>query len=79
MRGVAEAMLDHHAAAEIVADRVFLGHADAAMQLDCVLRDKARGLADPDLDHRDVVGAFGGVRLVHHHRGEHRHAARLLQ
>src|SRR5204863_8974853 len=35
---IAEAVLDKHAAAEIMADRVFLCHADAAMQLYSVLR-----------------------------------------
>src|SRR3954453_12902588 len=58
MGGVAEAVLDDHAAAEIVTDCVFLGHADAAMQLHCVLRHETRRLADPDLDHRDVAGAL---------------------
>src|SRR5207249_581662 len=33
MGGVAKAVLENHAPAEIVAHRIFLGHADAAMQL----------------------------------------------
>jgi hypothetical protein len=37
MGGVAKQMLDHHDAPEIVADGIFLGHADAAMQLDRIL------------------------------------------
>jgi len=59
--GIAKAVLDDHAAAEIMADRVFLGHADAAMQLHRVLRDKARRLADPDLGGREVVVALLGI------------------
>ena len=57
--GVAEHMFDDHAAPKIMADRVFLGHADAAVQLDRVLCDKAAGLADPDLGDRDVMRFWG--------------------
>src|ERR1700752_4052271 len=60
--GVAEGVLDDHATAEIVPDRIFLGHADPAMQLDRVLRNEFARLADADLCHSDVVGALGGIR-----------------
>src|SRR5437773_2658954 len=61
---VAEQVLDDHAAAEIMTDRIFLGHADPAMQLDCVLRDEFARLPDADLRHRDVVGALDGIGLL---------------
>ena len=47
---VAEQVLDDHHAAEIVADRIFLGHADPAVQLDCILRHEAAGLAYADTE-----------------------------
>src|SRR4029077_1922807 len=77
--GVAERMFDDHATAKIVADRVFLGHPDAAMQLHRVLCNKPARLADPDFGHCDVAGPLRGIGLIDHHRGEHRHAAALLQ
>jgi len=48
------------------------------MQLDSVLRDKAAGLANPDLGHRDVVRALLGIGPVDGHRCQHRPAAALL-
>src|SRR4051794_1518470 len=51
--GIAEQMLDHHAAPEVMADRIFLGHADAAMQLDRVLRNEFARLPDTHFRHRD--------------------------
>ncbi len=60
--GVAEQMLDDHAPAKIVADRVFLGHANAAMQLDRVLRNEPGRLTNANLGHRNIVRAF--MRVV---------------
>src|SRR5262249_2284083 len=76
---VPEHVLDAHATAEIMADRIFLGHADAAVQLDRVLRDKAARLADPDFGHRDVVCPLRRIGFVDRHRRQHRHAAALLE
>src|SRR6516225_9303493 len=77
--GVTEHVFDDHNATEIMSDRVFLGHADAAMQLHCILCDKATRLADADLGHCNVVRSLGWIRLVDRHRCHHRHAPALLQ
>jgi hypothetical protein len=77
--GIAEGVLDDHTAAEIMPDRIFLGHADAAMQLDRVLRHEFARLADADLCHRNVVSALGGIGFFDHHRRQHRHAAPALE
>src|SRR4051812_7274684 len=79
VRRVAECMLDDHDAAEIMADRVFLGHADAAMQLHPVLRYETRGLTDPGLDDRNVARALRFVWLIERHRRQHRQAAPLFE
>src|SRR5207248_9084299 len=52
--GVAEGVLNDHAAAEIMPDRIFLGHADPTIQLHRVLRQQFTRLADADLCHRDI-------------------------
>ena len=44
--GVAELHLDHRQALEIVAADIFVGHADAAVQLDALLADEAHRLAE---------------------------------
>ena len=53
--------------------------ATPAMQLHCVLADEAAGI--PDLHFRcgDGASALAGIFLLHHHRGEHRHGARLFE
>ena len=56
----------------------FLGHADAAVQLDRLLPDEARALVDLHLGGGDRAAALGGVGLAAHHRCIEGHAARLL-
>ena len=75
---IVEQALDRQAAAEIVADGVFLGHADAAVHLDGALRHVAARLADAHLGLGDLARTLGGIRLFHHHGRQHRHAAALL-
>jgi hypothetical protein len=77
--GIAEGVLDDHAATEVMPDRIFLGHADAAMQLGRVLRHESARLADTDLRHGDVVGALGGIGVFDHHRRQHCQAAPALE
>src|SRR5438105_911642 len=69
MGGVTEHVFDDHNTAEVMADRIFLGHADAAVQLDRVLRNKAACLTDPDFGHRDIVRPLRWIRLVDQHCG----------
>src|SRR5665213_649535 len=52
----AELGLDQRRALEVMADRHFLGHAHAAVELDGVLADEAAGAADLDLGRRDRLG-----------------------
>src|SRR5579883_742850 len=51
--GVAERVLDHGQALEVVADLGLHGHADAAMELDRLLADILAGLADLHLGRGD--------------------------
>src|SRR6476469_8661673 len=76
--GVAKGVLDHGQPLEVVADLGFLRHADAAMELDRLLADVFRGLADLHFRRRHRGGALLGVVEVGRHGGEHRHAAGLL-
>src|SRR4051812_11564543 len=79
MIGVAERLVDHGGALEVVADLVLHGHADAAVQLDRAFADDLRGASDLNLGSGNGLPPFDGVRFLAHHGGEHRHRARLLQ
>src|SRR5437667_1090275 len=59
---IAEHRIDHADALEIVADLVFLGHADAAVELDRLLADIATRTATLDLGGGDGAAALTGVR-----------------
>ena len=76
LRG-SEGVLDRGQPRRVVADRVFRGHADAAVQLDRLLRDVPARPADlqlgPRRDHRVEIAV--GDR----HRGVEVHAAGQLQ
>ena len=76
--GVAVKLVDHRHALEIMTGGVFVGHADAAVKLDCLLPDVAAGAADLHLGGGDRLAALDRVFLGRHDGGEHRHAARLL-
>src|SRR6266436_7601137 len=76
--GVAEGVLDHGEALEIVADLGFHGHADAAMKLDRLLADEFQRLADLHLRRGNSGRALLGVVEIGRHGRKHRHAAGLL-
>src|ERR1700676_1806365 len=56
---IAEQGFNHHQPLEVMAYPQFVSHADAAMQLHSVLRDKARGAAEMSLRRGDKNGALG--------------------
>ena len=76
--GIAVKLVDHRDALEVMPDGIFVGHADAAMQLDRLLPDMAAGAADLHLGGGDRLAALDRVFLGCHDGGEHRHAAGLL-
>src|SRR5271170_4410816 len=59
--GVAKGVLDHGQPLEVVADPGFLGHADAAMELDRLLADEFARFADLHFRRRHRGGALFGV------------------
>ena len=75
---VAEQQFDHGQAAVVVPDLTFLGHADTAVQLNGLFADEFARLADLHLGGGHRPRAFRRVRVLAHHGGIHRHAARLL-
>src|SRR6266851_4082126 len=77
--GVAEQRVDHGDALEVMADLVFVGHADAAMELDRLLADELARAAALHLGGGDNAAPLAGIRRLGHHRRQHRHAARLLE
>ncbi len=77
--GVAKGVLDHGQPLEVVADLGFLGHADAAVELDRLLADELAGLADLHLGGGDRRGALFGALEIGRHGREHRHAAGLFE
>src|SRR5690606_3796794 len=76
--GRAHAQLERQQPPEAVADVELVGHAHAAVQLDRLLADPARGLADHDLGARDRLPARGGIAALTGGRGQVGHRTRLF-
>src|SRR5688572_16532578 len=62
---VAEGLRDHRQPPERVADLQLFGHAHAAVELDRLLADVARGVRDLDLRRGDDAPALGRLGRVH--------------
>ena len=72
MIGIAQLGLDHCEAHEVMADRQFIGHAHAAMQLNGGLTDKFRSTAHTHLGSMQCPCARVRIVAINLHRRQQR-------